>query len=108
MTTINKLMVEEAAKIGYKHSMKQLDKVYPETAGMFEWSTENKECRKEWIEKAELMLADTMRENGRMRQALKNIAAATGGEEWEGDALAEAISFEAETALESCKNSDKL
>lgn len=62
MTETNKLSIEAAAKIGYEHSMKQMDKVYPETAGMFEWPTENEECRKEWIEKAELMLADTMRE----------------------------------------------
>lgn len=49
-------------------------------------------------------LADTIRDNERLREALKNIAAATGGEEWDGDMVMEAISFEAESAIASCKH----
>ncbi len=88
MSPTNKLSIEDIEKIRMVMNMKCGEKFH----------------RPINLDIALEQLLDTLRENQIFRQALKNIAAATGGEEWEGDVLAEAVSFEAETALQSCKH----
>lgn len=71
----NDLTIECAAKLGYEHSCKMIDKIYPKPEMDFTWETENENCKNEWLEKARIMLEPILQREDNLRSAVKTFLA---------------------------------